>query len=170
MGHPSLVVAVAATIDIASYDTPNQILHSETEWLIVSRWGQDGEFVAISTTGLPAITTDHAPVGFAPQTTWLGLLMSERAATQESIFLIVRHLPRDMQVAGVFAPADGYARLCGEPPYLSLRAEGRQAHTLGLHHGREVRADIPYPAPKTAAASAWHIDAVRYPWVGEYVA
>ena len=32
----------------------------------------------------------------------------------------------------------------------------------------QVRKDIPDPAPGTAEAMAWHIEAVRHNWIGEF--
>jgi hypothetical protein len=35
--------------------------------------------------------------------------------------------------------------------------------------GREIRKDIPDPAPSSAEAMAWHIEAKRCNWIGEFI-
>ena len=169
MGYTGFVIAMAANIDFAACSLPSRILDRSAEYLIASRWGGEGEFLAVSRTGRPCRPADAAPIGLTPQATWLGLLLSEESDYSESRFLLLRQLPAGMVLAGRFVPADGYLRLSRAAPWLHLRAEGRHADcadrsACALHRrGRAARA-----AP--SALTAWHVEANRLPWHGEFVA
>ena len=52
---------------------------------------------------------------------------------------------------------------------LSLTCKIRYSHSCGWLDGREVRKDIPDPAPFSAEAMAWHIKAERCDWIGEFI-
>jgi hypothetical protein len=69
-----------------------------------------------------------APIGLHPRRTWFGVLTAEQAGGRESLFLLTHHLPRSVPVAGRFAPAEGYARLCAldDEGTLRLTAAGRE--------------------------------------------
>ncbi|MEA2889900.1 MAG: hypothetical protein QOI05_693, partial [Bradyrhizobium sp.] len=45
----------------------------------------------------------------------------------------------------------------------------RYSHSRGWLDGREVRKDIPDPAPASVEAMAWHIEATRRNWIGEFI-
>lgn len=162
------VVAMAATINVANYDKPTDIVRPMRKWTIVSRFGPESEHLTVSVTHAMLEPEAAAPIGLSPVKTAFGILLSE--TDSESMFLLVRHLPRDVRVAGTFFPADGYARLRGSPDRLLLQVEGRHAHSRGHANARDVRYDVPEPAPGAKWTMAWHIDAERRPWTGEFLA
>src|ERR1700704_4997687 len=83
-------------------------------------------------------------------------------------FLSVRQLPVPIELAGTFFPADGYA-LLQQRETISLVSKTRYSHSCGWLDGREIRKDIPDPAPSSAEAMAWHIEAKRCNWIGEFI-
>lgn len=167
MAGTGFVVAMQAVIELAPYDEPMHRVSTRTEWLIVSRWGGNGEFLSLSRTGVMRDSLT-APDGLQPRTTFLGILLPPVAAEADS-FLMVRHLPAGILVAGAFAPSDGYARLAAGDSPLSLTAAGRYAHSRGAYQGQRMLHDIPHPPPHAASAFAWHVTAVRRPWSGEFL-
>jgi hypothetical protein len=164
------VVAMEASISRAGYNTPAGIYDVRREWIIVSCWGADSEYLSISCTFVAADQQGDAPDGLQPKATFLGLLASRSAADHSSVYLMVRHLPNSVPVAGVFHPTDGYARAIWTDDMLSVSAAGRHAHSVGQIMGTEVRTDVPNPAAGAAFANAWHIGATRRPWIGEFIA
>jgi hypothetical protein len=52
---------------------------------------------------------------------------------------------------------------------ISLVCKTRYSHSCGWLDGREVRKDIPDPAPASVEAMAWHIEATRRKWIGEFI-
>ena len=84
------------------------------------------------------------------------------------LFRSVRQLPGPVELAGTFFPADGYARL-QQRETISLVSQTRYSHSCGWLDGREVRKDIPDPAPSAAEAMSWHIEAKRCDWIGEFI-
>ena len=42
-------------------------------------------------------------------------------------------------------------------------------HRADFKAGKEIRKDIPDPAPYSAEAMSWHIDATRRDWIGEFI-
>lgn len=167
MSGTGFVVAMEAAIELARYDQPMRRVGSRAEWIIVSRWGAEGEFLSISHTGAMAEAGGNAPDGLQPDMTFLGVRMSVAGEANESTYLMLRNLPPDVTVAGVFAPTDGYARidLTGG---LHLSGSGRYAHSRGEIKGQKVLCDVPNPPPRPALATAWHITAVRRFWSGEF--
>ena len=168
MLQSGFVVAMAATISVARYERPSEILRPIRRWTIVSRFGPESEYLTISTAAAIQPDQTEAPIGLAPAKTVLGILLSE--AERESMFLLVRHLPRNVNIAGTFFPAEGYAQLGGSLDQLCLRSGARHAHSPGRLNRRDIRYDVPNPAPGTKWAMAWHIDAVHRPWTGEFFA
>jgi hypothetical protein len=51
----------------------------------------------------------------------------------------------------------------------NLVCKTRYSHSCGWLDGREVRKDIPDPAPSSVEAMAWHIEARHCSWVGEFI-
>ena len=51
----------------------------------------------------------------------------------------------------------------------SLICKTRYSHSCGWLDGREIRKDIPDPAPSSAEAMSWHIEATRRDWIGEFI-
>jgi hypothetical protein len=166
MLQKSLLVAMAGDISLSRYDQPSVIVRAARKWLIVSRLGAEGEFITISMSEEIAAPEHVAPIGIHPMQTLVGLLLSEDK-TAEATFLLVRQNPVGLGIAGTFFPADGYARVIAHRDGLRLVSEGRHAHNRGRENTREIRKDIPDPAPNSAGAMAWHIHGVRRPWIGE---
>jgi hypothetical protein len=189
------IAAMAADLAFAAYDAPAAVDHRASEWVIVSVWGNNREYLTLSRTGVP-VRSDVAPPGLQPFGTHLGLLLnrvvvqpgdnrpregeaSEDAAEETSEYLLMRNQPPDIPVGGVFFPTDGFVRLTlrGDAQTLagsamagfSLTGHGRFAHCSGIRHGQHVLHDVPDPAPGARDALAWHLIAARRPWIGEFV-
>jgi hypothetical protein len=165
----AFVVAMAADIARSDYAKPTLIRSRSREWLIACRWGPDGEYLSVATAG--AIRESQglaAPDAIAPIHSLFGVLVSESEKDAASTFLLVRQLPTPIELAGTFFPADGYA-LLQQRDSIRLVCETRYSHSCGWLDGREIRKDIPDPAPSSAEAMAWHIEAKRCNWIGEFI-
>lgn len=168
MRGTGFVVAMEAMITHALYERPTQRVARRREWVIVSRWGADNEFLSIALTGIEPMADSRVPEGLQPMTTFLGLRLPGLIAARDSCYLMVRHRPADVRVGGVYAPTDGCARLSRVKGSLSLLAAGRYAHSRGEHAGHDVIRDVPDPPPHSPDAAAWQIRGTRRPWVGEF--
>jgi hypothetical protein len=165
----SFVVAMAADIARSDYARPTLIRSRSREWLIACRWGPDGEYLSIATAGRMSDPSGHvAPDAIAPIHSLFGVLASESETDAASTFLLVRQLPIPIELAGTFFPADGYV-LLQQRETISLISKIRYSHSCGWFDGREVRKDVPDPAPASAEAMAWHIEAKRCSWIGEFI-
>ena len=165
----SFVVAMAADIAWSDYAKPILIRSRRREWLIACRWGPDGEYLSIATAGAMLDSRGiAAPDAIAPIHSLFGVLVSESETESASTFLLVRQLPRLIELAGTFFPADGYA-LLQQRETISLVSKTRYSHSCGWLDGREIRKDIPDTAPYSAEAMAWHIEAKRCKWIGEFI-
>ena len=165
----SFVVAMAGNIARSDYARPTLIRSRSREWLIACRWGPDGEYLSIATAGAMLDASGReAPDAIAPIHSLFGVLVSESETEASSTFLLVRQLPGPVELAGTFFPADGYARL-QQRETINLVSKTRYSHSCGWLDGREVRKDIPDPAPSSAEAMAWHIEAQRCDWIGEFI-
>jgi hypothetical protein len=165
----SFVVAMAADIARSDYAKPAIIRSRSREWLIACRWGPDGEYLSIATAGAMLDPRGlAAPDAIAPIHSLFGLLVSESETEAASTFLLVRQLPGPVELAGTFFPADGYVSL-QQRDTISLISKIRYSHSCGWLDGKEVRKDIPDPAPSSAEAMAWHIEAKRCDWIGEFI-
>jgi hypothetical protein len=165
----SFVVAMAADIAQSDYAKPTLIRSRSREWLIACRWGPDGEYLSIATAGAMLDSRGlAAPDAIAPIHSLFGVLVSESETEAASTFLLVRQLPGPMELAGTFFPADGYA-LVEQRETISLVCKTRYSHSRGWQDGREIRKDVPDPAPASTEAMAWHIEATRRNWIGEFV-
>lgn len=165
----AFVVAMAADIARSDYAKPTLIRSRSREWLITCRWGPDGEYLSIATAGtLLDPCGPAAPDAIAPIHSLFGVLVSESETQSASTFLLVRQLPIAIELAGTFFPADGYVSL-QQRETISLVSEARYSHSCGWLDGREIRKDIPDPAPSSAEAMAWHIKAKRCNWIGEFI-
>ena len=167
MSGTGFVVAMEATIELARYDQPMRRVGGRAEWIIVSRWGAEGEFLSISRTGVAANGSGDAPDGLQPDLTFLGLRLSAPGESGEGFYLMLRNRPPGVTVAGVFAPSDGYAQL-DLTGGLRVSASGRYAHSRGDQDGQRILADVPAPPPGPSLATAWHVTALRRPWTGEF--
>src|SRR5205814_1471034 len=73
-----------------------------------------------------------------------------------------------IELAGTFFPADGYVLLQNHGD-IHLVCKARYSHSCGWLDGKEIRKDIPDPAPYSAEAMSWHIEATRRDWIGEFI-
>ena len=163
----ALVIAMAADIARSDYAKPTLIRSRSREWLIACRWGPDGEYLSIATAGAFAEPLSQvAPQAIKPIHSLFGLLVSETDST--STFLLVRQLPGGIELAGTFFPADGYV-LMQQHDDIHLVCKARYSHSCGWLDGREIRKDIPDPAPASAEAMSWHIEASQRDWIGEFI-
>lgn len=165
----ALVIAMAAEIARSDYAKPTLIRSRSREWLIACRWGPEGEYLSIATAGL--IAESHAlaaPQAITPIHSLFGLLVSESETQSASTFLLVRQLPGGIELAGTFFPADGYV-LMQDHGDIQLACKARYSHSCGWLDGKEIRKDIPDPAPYSAEAMSWHIEATRCDWIGEFI-
>jgi len=168
MPTKAFVIAMAGDIARSDYAKPTLIRSRSREWLIACRWGPDGEYLSIATAG--AIQDPLgllAPAGISPIHSMVGVLVAESEAEATSTFLLVRQLPMPIELAGTFFPADGYV-LLQQGDDIRLVSRTRYSHSCGWLDGREIRKDIPDPAPSSAEAMAWHIEATRRDWIGEF--
>src|ERR1700733_329998 len=166
----AFVLAMTADIARSDYAKPAVIRSRSREWLIACRWGPDGEYLSIATAGAMLASRGlAAPDTIAPIHSLFGVLVSESETEAASTFLLVRQLPGPIELAGTFFPADGYA-LLQQRDTISLDSNIRYSHSCGWLDGKEVRKDIPDPAPSSAEAMAWHIEAARCDWIGEFIA
>ncbi|MDB5373181.1 MAG: hypothetical protein JWP04_1823 [Belnapia sp.] len=179
------VVAMRGGFSRAPYGTPFRHGQAQATWLIVCRWGMEGEYLSIAQAEGP--DQPLPPLGLRPQATFFGLRLAEARVQmgegqmgegqmgegqmgEGPSFLLVRHLPPGVTVAGVFHPTDGIARLTGPAGALRLEAAGRYAHLRGESQQAEVRADVPDPPEGAPEAMAWSLGARRLPWLGEFLA
>jgi hypothetical protein len=168
MPAKAFVIALAADIARSDYAKPTLIRSRSREWLIACRWGPDGEYLSIATTGTSLDSTgQYAPEAIRPVHSLVGVLASESETDATSTFLLVRQLPTPIELAGTFFPADGYA-LLQQRDDIGLICKTRYSHSCGWLNGREIRKDIPDPAPSSAEAMAWQIEATRRYWIGEF--
>ena len=168
MPAKAFVIAMAADIARSDYAKPSLIRARSREWLIACRWGPEGEYLSIATTGSPLHTGElQAPEAIRPKHSMIAVLASESETDATSTFLLVRQLPMPIELAGTFFPADGYAVL-RQRDDIRLVCETRYSHSCGWLDGREIRKDIPDPAPSSAEAMAWHIEARQRSWIGEF--
>jgi hypothetical protein len=165
----SFVVAMAADIARSDYARPTLIRSRSREWLIACRWGPDGEYLSIATAGAMLDSRGVvAPDAISPIHSLFGVLVSESETEASSTFLLVRQLPFPVELAGSFFPADGYV-LLQQRETLTLVCKTRYSHSCGWLDGKEIRKDIPDPAPSSVEAMAWHIEATRRDWIGEFI-
>jgi len=165
----AFVIAMAADIARSDYAKPTIIRSRSREWLIACRWGPDGEYLSIATAGpITEPLALVAPQSIAPIHSMVGLLVSESEKQSTSTFLLVRQLPGAIELAGTFFPADGYV-LVQDHGNIHLVCKTRYSHSCGWLDGKEIRKDIPDPAPYSAEAMSWHIEAARRDWIGEFI-
>ena len=165
----ALVIAMAADIARSDYAKPTLIRSRSREWLIACRWGPEGEYLSIATAGpITEPLALAAPQAITPIHSLFGVLVAESETQSTSTFLLVRQLPGAIELAGTFFPADGYV-LLQDHDDIHLVCKARYSHSCGWQDGKEIRKDIPDPAPSSAEAMSWHIEATRRDWIGEFI-
>lgn len=199
MRSKGFVIAMRANITNVPFDRPFLCDDlTDPDWLIVSRWGGNAEYLTISsaTDRLGAETVAGvtlaggeagpqdggpdraapAPMGLYPRRTWFGVLTPEQGC-RESVFLLNRCLPKGVPVAGRFAPAEGYVRLTtGEDGVLQLVAVAREIPEEPVPPPAPAVSLRPTSTPRRleagqpeARAQAWMLRAERRPWAGEFL-
>lgn len=118
------------------------------EWLIISRWGRDGEFLSLSWTG-HVVDSVQAPIQLMPMRTVIGVRDPGTRMRSGILFRLISELPETLTVAGRFMPSTGTIRLLGTGPRLRIRVRGHEITTP--------------PGP------ALDITAVRGAWIGEFI-
>lgn len=118
------------------------------EWIIVSRWGANGDHLSISRTFVQADRDKKPPLQLTPCWTMLGRLKLPSDGVRP-VFLFSAVRPAPVALTGVFTPAEGFVRLSGRRDAPRLHAEGRYLEQCGR--------------------SRWRLDASRVPWFGEFV-
>ncbi len=174
LGYVGFVVAMAAEIGTARPCQSQRRRETSNEWLIVARWGRDGEYLTVSRTGMGRGVGAMAPIDLAPTMTCIGMLTPDtgdlavgaHGAAASDLFTLTRHLPEGVTVAGVFAPADGFIRLRGPVEAMLLTASARDT-------GGPTIAPVDAARPGIGAcadlAATWNIRASRQPWDGEFI-
>lgn len=170
MTQAGFIAAMAAEITFGNYHSPVTVGPRQSEWVIVSSWGENGDFLSLSLTNASARRLGPAPRGLQPVATHLGLLLarSTTMGREEAEYLLMRQQPADVAVGGIFHPSDGFVRVQRQNGDMSLIARGRYAHCRGTWQGQSIVRDIPDPAPNYEHARAWHLTAVQRPWIGEF--
>jgi hypothetical protein len=168
--HTGFIAATAADLTFGGYDNPVTVGSARSEWVIVSCWGANGEYLSLSLTNTRANRLGSAPPGLQPAVTHLGILLARNSLSkrEEAEYLLMRHRPDDVPVGGIFHPSDGYVRVVREDGDVTVVARGRYAHSYGTWQGQQIVHDICHPAPGYENARAWHMTAVRRPWIGEF--
>jgi hypothetical protein len=122
-------------------------LAAQFEWVILSRWGAEGEFLALGWTMLPALPNEP-PIHLAPCRTSLARAVGPGEADARARFELLSSLGQTT-IAGDFVPAKGYIRLFGQ---------GAELHMVSK--GKSLRPDL-HPS--------WQIQATREAWFGEFI-
>jgi hypothetical protein len=122
-------------------------LPAQFEWVIVSRWGSEGEHLALGWTMLPALPGEP-PIQLVPCRTSLAHAVNPHEAGIRTSFELASS-PGENTVAGDFVPAKGHVRLFGEGSDLQM-----------VSKGKSLRPDL-HPS--------WQLQAVREHWFGEFI-
>jgi hypothetical protein len=133
------VVAMRASIS-------NPQAATRREWIIASRWGFGGLYLSIGLTMAPARMDAAAPIDLVPRRSALALL-TPTAGRHPAAFGLATRIPPAMTLAGRFLPAQGNISLQDDNGSLRLSIQ----------------------AMCDCAAQPWHVEAVRVPWVGEFI-
>jgi hypothetical protein len=123
-------------------------LPAQFEWLIVSRWGAEGEHLALGWTMVPALPGEP-PTYLVPRRTSLARAAEMSVEGARAGFQLASSLAGEMAVVGDFVPAKGYVRLFGKGADLQM-----------VSKGKSLRPDL-HPS--------WQLQAAREPWFGEFI-
>jgi len=86
MPAKAFVIAMAADIARSDYAKPSLIRARSREWLIACRWGPEGEYLSIATTGSPLDTGElQAPEAIRPKHSMIAVLASESETDATSL-------------------------------------------------------------------------------------
>jgi len=166
MSARQFTIAMGNEIHTGRYDPPKLLpTERDTEWLIVRRFGEQGQFIEISDTTLDGKPASYerpmpatAPAGLQANNSMLGLLVREHG-DERATFLLARRNVDDLPVSGTFFPVDGYCELAVKEGRWVISASGRHAHVMeGKHKGQDI------PDPKGDEGRSWHFDAMSAYW------
>jgi hypothetical protein len=122
-------------------------LPARFEWVIISRWGAEGENLALGWTMLPALPGEP-PTHLIPRRTSLARAVGSDYSGVRASFELASSLG-EITVAGDFVPAKGYVRLFSKGSDLEM-----------ISKGKSLRPDL-HPS--------WQLQATRKPWFGEFI-
>jgi hypothetical protein len=123
-------------------------LPAKFEWIIITRWGSNGEHLALGWTSIDA-AAGEPPIHLAPRQTALAHLIEAPVPGMAAAFRLAATVPNGTNIAGKFVPAQGSIRLVGEAPALRLESKGKSlSHELHPN---------------------WRISATQAPWFGEFI-
>ncbi|TYC51316.1 hypothetical protein FMN50_22515 [Rhodobacterales bacterium] len=160
-------VAMFNRLGLGPYFQPARIETDLEEWLIVERFGRNGEYLVVSTAGTEQDPASfQAPPDLVEHKSMLGILIDIALDGEGATFLFTRNLVGNQVVKGSFFPADGYVTLERHQSGIRLTAAGRHAHDISSGPRGPVFKHIPEPTPAAEGeARNWHFDAVMRPWV-----
>jgi hypothetical protein len=88
---------------------PRRALRRMPAWFIVSRCGEDAQYLTIALADANGGASGRAaPSGLVPVLTRVGRLSGGNGQGGEWRFALLRALPEGLVVAGAFCPADGH--------------------------------------------------------------
>lgn len=119
------------------------------EWLIASRWGDGGAYLAIARTLVPGDPAATAPPLLTPRWSALALLDPTPDQAASPCFTFAAQCPAGLLLAGRFAPSLGSVRVDGDAA--SIRLQGN-VHCLPGKAHRDFQ-----------------FEGVWAPWVGEFI-
>jgi hypothetical protein len=169
MSSRNYTIAMANDIHTGAYDPPlRDPSQGGSEWLIVRRWGDFGEFLEISDTTVPPHdpaknrgkfdkpVPAEAPSGLKPHNSMLGLMVRSSGDSGATFLLVRRNIDKHV-LGGKFYPVDGYCEIELSAGRWTLKASGRHAHDAS---GK----DIPDPKVGAPVRMSWHFDAQAVYW------
>lgn len=159
-------VAMFNRLTVGPYERPDAVAGADTEWLIVERSGPMGGYLQISeAVSAHPVSDGPAPDDLEPLSTILAV--ATETSADRARFLMLRHAPAGIELAGSFFPADGYAEVARSGRGLRLHAVGRHFHRTEVIDGRPVLIDVSDPSSGTGTGSNWHFHAESRDWSGE---
>jgi len=136
---------------MGSYLKPFNVLRNTQEWLIISRWGDNGEFLTVSDTKSEKKPEDiNAPKDLTENQTMICVLIQE--FEDEAHFLMVRKDYDKLIIRGNYYPVDGYCKLFKKDGQLQINAGGRHIHDKEGN-------DIPYHSGDENEGMSWIFNA-----------
>jgi len=118
------------------------------EWMIVSRWGTNGDHLSLGWTQVSA-GGQQAPICLTPRHTAVAVRYDHHTSAPNTTFQLTSSVPHAVSVAGDFLPAEGCVQLYGT--------------------GADLRLQSVAESLNPALRPAWRVKAAREPWVGEFI-
>lgn len=143
--------AFCNSLSMGGYLKPFDIKGNSQEWLIISRWGDNGELLTVSDTKSEKKADDiKAPKDIEENQTMICVLVQE--FENEAYFLMVRKDYDKLTIKGKYYPVDGYCRLYLEDGLLKINAGGRHIHDKEGN-------DVPYHSGDEKEGMSWIFNA-----------